>query len=48
LEKVCIDTVEVGDMTRDLATLICADHPWLTTTQVIDKLDTILQKAMAS
>ena len=48
LEKVCIDTVEVGDMTRDLATLICADHPWLTTNQVLDKLDTNLQKAMAS
>jgi len=30
LEKVCIDTVEGGDMTRDLAILIRADHPWLT------------------
>ena len=48
LEKVCIDTVEGGDMTRDLAILIRADHPWLTTNQVLDKLDTILQKAMAS
>ena len=48
LEKVCIDTVEGGDMTRDLAILIRADHPWLTTNQVLDKLDTNLQKAMAS
>jgi isocitrate dehydrogenase len=48
LEKVCIDTVEGGDMVRDLAILIRADHPWLTTNQVLDKLDTNLQKAMAS
>jgi isocitrate dehydrogenase len=47
-EKVCIDTVESGDMTRDLAILIRADHPWLTTNQFLDKLDTNLQKAMAS
>jgi hypothetical protein len=31
-----------------LAILIQADHPWLTTNQVLDKLDTNLQKAMAS
>jgi isocitrate dehydrogenase len=48
LEKVCIDTVESGDVTRDLAILIRADHPWLTTNQFLDKLDTNLQKAMAS
>jgi isocitrate dehydrogenase len=48
LEKVCIGTVEGGDMTRDLAILIRVDHPWLTTNQVLDKLDTNLQKAMAS
>ena len=48
LEKVCIDTVESGDMTRDLAILIRADHPWLTTNQFLDKLDTNLQKAMAA
>ena len=42
------DTVESGDMTRDLAILIRADHPWLTTNQFLDKLDTNLQKAMAS
>jgi isocitrate dehydrogenase len=46
LEKVCIDTVEAGDMTRDLAILIRADHPWLTTNQFLDKLDANLQKAM--
>src|SRR5581483_11285102 len=47
LEKVCIETVEAGDMTRDLAILIRADHPWLTTNQFLDKLDANLQKAMA-
>ena len=48
LEKVCIDTVEGGDMTRDLAILIRADHPWLTTNQFLDKLYSNLQRAMAS
>ena len=47
LERVCIDTVEGGEMTRDLAILIRSDHPWLTTNQFLDKLDTNLKKAMA-
>jgi isocitrate dehydrogenase len=47
-EKVCIDTVEAGDMPRDLAIPIRADHPWLTTNQFLDKLYVNLQKAMAS
>jgi isocitrate dehydrogenase len=47
LERVCIDTVEGGEMTRDLAILIRPDHPWLTTNQFLDKLDANLQKAMA-
>jgi isocitrate dehydrogenase len=46
LEKVCINTVEGGEMTRDLAILIGPDHPWLTTNQFLDKLDTNLKKAM--
>jgi len=40
--------VGAGDMTHDLAILIRADHPRLTTNQILDKLDTNLQKAMAS
>jgi hypothetical protein len=36
--------VEAGDMTRDLAILIRADHPWLTTNQFLDKLEANLQK----
>ncbi len=39
LEQVCIDTVESGFMTKDLAILIGDDQPWLTTGQFLDKLD---------
>ena len=46
LERVCVDTVEGGDMTRDLALLIGADHPWLTTSQFLDKLDANLRHAV--
>ncbi len=47
LERVCVETVEGGDMTKDLALLIDADAPWLTTNQFLDKLDEGLQAAMA-
>jgi isocitrate dehydrogenase len=47
LEKVCIDTVEAGHMTKDLAILVGADQPWLTTTGFLDKIDENLKKAMA-
>jgi isocitrate dehydrogenase len=47
LEKVCVDTVEAGDMTKDLAILISPDQTWLTTNQFLDKLDQNLKKAMA-
>ena len=47
LEKVCIDTVESGYMTKDLALLIGPDQKWLTTTGFLDKVDENLQKAMA-
>lgn len=47
LEKVCIDTVESGAMTKDLALLISPDQPWLTTQQFLAKLDENLQKAMS-
>jgi len=46
LEKVCVDTVESGHMTKDLALLISPDQKWLTTTQFLDKLDENLKKAM--
>ncbi|MCA1299965.1 NADP-dependent isocitrate dehydrogenase [Stappia indica] len=47
LEKVCIDTVESGFMTKDLALLVGPDQKWLTTNGFLDKIDENLQKAMA-
>ena len=46
LESVCVDTVESGAMTKDLALLIGPDQPWLTTTQFLDKLDDNLKASM--
>ena len=46
LERVCVETVEAGHMTKDLALLIGPDAPWLTTTQFLDKLDEGLQASM--
>ncbi len=46
LERVCIDTVEAGFMTKDLATLISDKQPWLSTTQFLDKLDEGLRARM--
>ncbi|NYZ11896.1 NADP-dependent isocitrate dehydrogenase [Azospirillum sp. RWY-5-1] len=48
LEKVCVETVESGHMTKDLAILIGPQQPWLTTTQFLDKLDENLKKKMAA
>lgn len=48
LEQVCVETVEAGQMTKDLALLISKDAPWLTTEQFLDVLDANLQKKMAS
>ncbi len=47
LEKVCVDTVESGFMTKDLALLVGPDQKWLTTTGFLDKVDENLQAAMA-
>jgi isocitrate dehydrogenase len=47
LEKVCIDTVESGQMTKDLALLISRDSPWLSTQDFLAAIDGNLQKAMA-
>ncbi|WP_378942789.1 NADP-dependent isocitrate dehydrogenase [Mesorhizobium sp. ANAO-SY3R2] len=46
LERVCIQTVESGYMTKDLSLLIGPDQPWLSTTGFLDKIDENLQKAM--
>jgi isocitrate dehydrogenase len=47
LEKVCIDTVEAGHMTKDLALLVGDQQKWLSTTGFLDKIDENLKKAMA-
>ncbi|MBW7850378.1 MAG: NADP-dependent isocitrate dehydrogenase [Rhodospirillales bacterium] len=47
LEKVCVETVESGFMTKDLAILIGPEQPWLTTSQFLDKLDENLRAKMA-
>ncbi len=47
LEKVCVDTVEQGFMTKDLALLVGPDQKWLTTEGFLDKVDENLKKAMA-
>ena len=47
VEKVCIDTVESGDMTKDLALLIDPKQTWLTTEGFLRKLDENLQIKMA-
>ncbi|SFZ80933.1 isocitrate dehydrogenase (NADP) [Devosia enhydra] len=47
LEKVCVDTVEAGQMTKDLALLVGPDQKWLSTLGFLDAVDANLQKAMA-
>ncbi len=47
LERVCIDTVEQGKMTKDLATLIGPEQPWMTTEAFLGALDDELQHRMA-
>jgi isocitrate dehydrogenase len=46
LEKVCVDVVESGRMTKDLAILIRPDHPFLTTEQFMDAVDAELKQRM--
>ena len=48
LEKVTVDTVEAGFMTKDLALLVGADQRWLSTTGFLDKVDANLKQAMAA
>lgn len=47
LEKVCVDTVESGFMTKDLALLVSDEQKWLSTTGFLDKVDANLKAAMA-
>jgi isocitrate dehydrogenase len=47
MEKVCVDTVEQGFMTKDLALLVGPDQKWLTTEGFLNKVDENLKRAMA-
>lgn len=47
LEKVCVDTVESGFMTKDLALLIGPDQKWLSTTGFLEKVAANLEAEMA-
>ncbi|MCH1516974.1 MAG: NADP-dependent isocitrate dehydrogenase [Alphaproteobacteria bacterium] len=47
VERVCIETVEKGQMTKDLALLVSPDQPFLSTDEFLDAIDENLQKAMA-
>ncbi len=46
LEKVCVEAIEAGEMTKDLSILISKDQPWLTTEGFLEALDVRLQKKM--
>ena len=46
LEKVCVETVEAGFMTKDLASLVGPHQAWMNTQNFLDKIDTNLQAAM--
>ena len=47
LEKVCVATVEGGQMTKDLALLVGPEQGWLTTEEFLSALDVNLQKSLA-
>jgi len=47
LERIVVDTVQSGDMTKDLALLVGPDQKWLTTEGFLDKVDENLSKALA-
>jgi len=47
LERICIETVESGKMTKDLALLIGNDAPWQNTQEFLASIDENLKKAMA-
>jgi isocitrate dehydrogenase len=46
LERVCVETVESGKMTKDLALLVGDDQDWLTTQEFLGAIDENLQKEM--
>ncbi len=47
LERVCVETVEAGQMTKDLAILVGPEQPWMTTEQFFEAIRANLEAAMA-
>jgi isocitrate dehydrogenase len=47
LERVCVETVESGKMTKDLALLVGPDQPWQSTQEFLGAIDERLKAAMA-
>ncbi|PFG63380.1 isocitrate dehydrogenase (NADP) [Thioclava sp. ES.031] len=47
LEKVCVQAVEDGHMTKDLALLVGPDQKWLTTMGFLEKIDEYLNKSLS-
>jgi isocitrate dehydrogenase len=48
LERVCVQTVESGRMTKDLALLVGPEQEWQTTEEFLASIDENLQRAVAS
>ncbi len=48
LERVCVETVESGSMTKDLALLIGAEQPWLTTEAFLERIDARFREALVT
>jgi isocitrate dehydrogenase len=48
LEKVTVDTIEEGKMTKDLSLLVGPDQPWLSTIGFLDAIDANLEKTMGA
>jgi isocitrate dehydrogenase len=47
LERVCVETVEAGQMTKDLAMLVGPEQPWQTTEEFLGSIDHNLGRALA-
>jgi isocitrate dehydrogenase len=47
LERICVETVEEGKMTKDLALLVGPDQPWQTTEEFLDAIEANLRRALA-
>jgi len=47
LQRVCVETVESGKMTKDLALLVGSEQPWQTTEEFLASIDENLRRARA-